>query len=798
MRRRMELHVTEPIYKEIKSALQVLHIDKQRLQNEGYRVKNGLWGRIIRATGKPNSLRRRRQFYDVWRKTGLTSQCEPQGLQGSFLPSPAYPASAPQELVKTEPQEFGETDQLFKMENDSEGISRKCNQVYDVINRCLSTDEAVRILTNVDVSKVSSLQPAHPQPGELYLYKYQKGQGNRGQDWTPENALWINLGTRNVPHPRGYLTVRYFVARGEGQEIRRRIYEMSEDVGPYMLVHYLGENSRLRRPRRHIQFGQQMFAQTTPQEELKKVEEELDISDVSEVQKITENTPVNSKPLAETLMSASMEQNPNTGEESGNFLNPKDIMATQMMCRELKDFVVHMSVYPDVIIVAALPEMTEQFQVMLKNSDPCVTHILYYNSTFNLENFYVTPLLFCHNDFEESPTFPLAFHIHQCQKERAHTIFLEELLCLLPDLNSNRFVICTDCEAVVENSVKNVLPNASAFNSFRQVLYHLRYKVMFCEEDDIEDNVQGYMNNLRSLICSETEEQWRVKLGYFSVTWSTAFLEYFQMHLEALTKRSARFTLKALGLPQDEKITSTFQELSMMLIQMMHRKLRLETTVFTAFQISMYFLNEVLRSSCNMGPYKPTPASSRSATAMDDVDFPEFVMTPKEIVHFFKKSLADDSDTMPEQEASGGYDLASMRPMAELIIEKNKISLEPSIKSFFVTGWRGQKYVVKVYPEERCSCFLAHHCCHILAARTAIGLEKEKKEKPSFRLWKMCRTAETTPLGEKGTSVVPLKEVKFTQCFPDACGGDAHNKNYLILEDSSSSSESEEANEDSE
>ena len=82
-----------------------------------------------------------------------------------------------------------------------------------------------------------------------------------------------------------------------------------------------------------------------------------------------------------------------------------------------------------------------------------------YDTTFNLGDFYVTPLIFRHVLFESKPSISLAFLVHERKNQKCH----ERLFDYIAEKNSKNYnkkiAIVTDREKGVSNEISKMLPN---------------------------------------------------------------------------------------------------------------------------------------------------------------------------------------------------------------------------------------------------------------------------------------------------------------------------------------------------
>ncbi|KAJ8355865.1 hypothetical protein SKAU_G00186590 [Synaphobranchus kaupii] len=172
------------------------------------------------------------------------------------------------------------------------------------------------------------------------------------------------------------------------------------------------------------------------------------------------------------------------------------------MAEYLEGFIREMTIYPNMVTVAALPEMVEEFKkllLLLPQSHP--PQMLYYDTTFNMGDFYISTLLFSHGAFQERPTTPLAIMAHQTKDQKSHEAFFLQILHMLPELTSKRIVICTDREAAIENAIEKVLPTVPIVNCWNHLMQNVKHTVRGCggTKEDVEV-YQAHLNQLLSCI----------------------------------------------------------------------------------------------------------------------------------------------------------------------------------------------------------------------------------------------------------------------------------------------------------
>ena len=85
--------------------------------------------------------------------------------------------------------------------------------------------------------------------------------------------------------------------------------------------------------------------------------------------------------------------------------------------------------FPDLVCVCGVQEVLEELDrtLLLGSSD----QLLSYDTTFQLGDFYVSPLLFRHTLFKENPCIPAMFLIHECKFVNIHKAFTSHRIFLM-------------------------------------------------------------------------------------------------------------------------------------------------------------------------------------------------------------------------------------------------------------------------------------------------------------------------------------------------------------------------------
>jgi hypothetical protein len=107
----------------------------------------------------------------------------------------------------------------------------------------------------------------------------------------------------------------------------------------------------------------------------------------------------------------------------------KDDIYNLVLAYHMEGYIHEVTVFPDLTAVIALPEMISLVNQLLDVTTADVPFIFFYDTTFKLGDFYVSPLVFRNIIFENSPIMPVAFLIHGRKKEKVHARFFR--LCVI-------------------------------------------------------------------------------------------------------------------------------------------------------------------------------------------------------------------------------------------------------------------------------------------------------------------------------------------------------------------------------
>jgi len=135
------------------------------------------------------------------------------------------------------------------------------------------------------------------------------------------------------------------------------------------------------------------------------------------------------------------------------------------------DFVHRIVTHPDLSVIMYSPDIVSLFQTLLASDSHSAVHVLSYDTTFCLGDFYLSPLLFRNADFDPAPTIPLAYLLHERKTTDTHTDFFRHLRTVVPELlTCPKLIIVTDREQAITQSLKDTVPELKHFLCWNHVL----------------------------------------------------------------------------------------------------------------------------------------------------------------------------------------------------------------------------------------------------------------------------------------------------------------------------------------
>ncbi len=311
--------------------------------------------------------------------------------------------------------------------------------------------------------------------------------------------------------------------KGPSSEFVQHAYELVPSTN-CVLVHYLGdEKAAVDYPHGNRKHNERNHIRTCPSV-LDELAQQTAMSSTSKVYKssVTKLPPQASH--IHVLQPRNLKQVENTRMKQlkKQRVSHDALYNLHKLAIDMPDFIHHITTYPDLVCVCAQKGPLQELDRVLLLSSPSA-QLLWYDTTFNLGDFYVSVLSFRHTLFKEGPVIPAAFMIHERKLQAHHDQMLASCAKLVHSLSKTCHPIVTDEERGIVNAIANNLPkspNLRCWNHlFRDATRWLR------SHGATTDDISVYISDLRDVFHQPTKEEYTAKLQQLTQKWSAPFRE---------------------------------------------------------------------------------------------------------------------------------------------------------------------------------------------------------------------------------------------------------------------------------
>ena len=122
---------------------------------------------------------------------------------------------------------------------------------------------------------------------------------------------------------------------------------------------------------------------------------------------------------------------------------------------DIPGFIWKISTFPDLVCICGLQEIVDELNRVLV-LDPS-SQLLSYDTTFKLGDFYVSPWIFRHTLFKETPCIPAMFLIHEHKFAKTHQEMFKECAKRILSLRKVNCPVVTAKESAIVNAIKSEL-----------------------------------------------------------------------------------------------------------------------------------------------------------------------------------------------------------------------------------------------------------------------------------------------------------------------------------------------------
>lgn len=194
---------------------------------------------------------------------------------------------------------------------------------------------------------------------------------------------------------------------------------------------------------------------------------------------------------------------------------------------DLRGFVAKITTYPDLMVICGMPCMMQELESVLISASKSPS-LLSYDTTFQLGDFYLSPLLFRHTLFLGNPVMPAMFLIHERKFQKVHEELLKFAGEAIPALKrpSKRIPMVTDDEKGVCNAVDQHLPGVVRLLCWNHVFSAA--KTWLRRHGATAPEIPVYISDLSELFHQKSENAYERRLVELEEKWSEPFQEYYR------------------------------------------------------------------------------------------------------------------------------------------------------------------------------------------------------------------------------------------------------------------------------
>ena len=347
-------------------------------------------------------------------------------------------------------------------------------------------------------------------------------------DWRCDRHKWEHFGRKLLKtEPVVCKTYyKYSIASDDAtKDFKRYSYAIPDRMSNVTVIHYKGNDAIANDYPPHVK---------TCSSVLRKLETTMQLPSVVYKKSISNgnNTPLGSQPVLQ----------PRNKKQVSNFqqlsrqrfrMSHDALYNLHELSYDIPDFVHKIVTFPDLIIICGVKRfLTECNRLLVIHSTLSNVQILSYDTTFQLGDFYVSPLLFRNTLFQKSPVMPVLFVIHERKLKTTHNEMMAIVAQEIPFLTitSARFVpIVTDDEKGFFEAVECNLHNVRRFLCWNHVINAVKFWLR--KHGATASEVPVYVSDMRDLFHQESEIKYYERLEELKVKWSEAFLQYYQNEL---------------------------------------------------------------------------------------------------------------------------------------------------------------------------------------------------------------------------------------------------------------------------
>ena len=320
-------------------------------------------------------------------------------------------------------------------------------------------------------------------------------------------------------------------------------------------------------------------------------------------------------------------------EKTQKSLGKDDIYNLIQLAHHLDGYVREITVYPDLVTIFALPELIDSFQELLQSNTTSPV-CLVYDTTFNLGDFFVSPLVYRHVLFEETPWIPLAFLIHDRKHQKYHNRLFEFMAATVPTLKTMNIPFITDREPALTNAAKMFFPDITVMHCWNHIRRDFKDELRKQGAESAEKTL--YVSQWKQMTQCQSESEFLDIYETLTCKWTQSVKTYFDKNIKPdILQYSGRWIIENFPNLYDpySGITNNHSESINSVLKRMTgwQELPVDTMMLSMYHLQNFYHSEIQRGRAGIGNYHLKPKYKQAKLDPDEMMLPNKMLDPGEI-----------------------------------------------------------------------------------------------------------------------------------------------------------------------
>ncbi|CAF1106253.1 unnamed protein product, partial [Didymodactylos carnosus] len=329
-----------------------------------------------------------------------------------------------------------------------------------------------------------------------------------------------------------------------------------------------------------------------------------------------------------------------------------EISELYRFARETPNFITRFTLIPHAIAVAFCQESVNEFNELL-DIEPQTSKsrvLITFDSSFNINNFYITCVYYRHIAFHEEPCILLGCALHNRKTDEVYDYLLTYLKQNCSKIEEKcLYVIDSESNSLTQEYLSQYLKNLKLIHTWNYVFTNLRSWLL--NNGRTQADYQFYNAELKSLlICNDTQAFYRL-YERCKTNWTQEFKQYFEKIILPLIETDlGSWILKKYDIydPYCGIRTMSCDAMNIVVTHLRDwRDTRFDTGAISLYWLQIYFVNQIHKSFCRNGLFNLKQTYEKYAQPIhsaEDAIAQAKIITPDKIVeHVRGKFIAAPS-----------------------------------------------------------------------------------------------------------------------------------------------------------